>query len=526
MGDAGRHEDRRKVGAGGGVEYEHVGRGYLEERKLSRYAGALLIWGLGVGYVISGEFFGWNFGMNAGGWGGLLIATIIIATMYTTMILAISEMAAALPVTGGPYAFARRALGPWGGYVTGLAVTFEYVIAPSVIAVAIGGYVLGLFETEAPFWVPYLIAAAFYVVFIGINMVGVKQSLITLFVITTISVVVLIVWGLFLIPEFDTSNLFDIPADPDAAGSSDFLPFGYLGIWAALPAAAWFYLAIEGTPLAGEETRNPAKDLPRGTIAAMLSLIAFSAIALFLGPGAGGAANLGVNPDFTGNPNPAAVEISQGRNWLFWVTSVIGLTGLVASFFSIIFAYSRQIYALSRAGYLPRLLSPTHPRRHTPWAALIVPGLISFGAIVMVDLLNRASAAQPGQSLNDAEVTTATGDLLIQIAVFSALISYALMMISFIVLRRREPNLERPFRTPGGVFTAGLALVIALVALGSAFVYGAAPAITITATIVLFLLGLLYFGAYSRHRLVAEAPEEEFALIARAEEELEGGGGE
>jgi ethanolamine permease len=156
-----------------------------------------------------------------------------------------------------------------------------------------------------------------------------------------------------------------------------------------------------------------------------------------------------------------------------------------------------------------------------PWAALIVPGLISFGAIVIVDLLNRASAAQPGQSLNDAEVTTATGDLLIQIAVFSALISYALMMISFIVLRRREPNLERPFRTPGGVFTASLALVIALVALGSAFVYGAAPAITITATIVLFLIGLLYFGAYSRHRLVAEAPEEEFALIARAEAELE-----
>ncbi|MGH2663278.1 MAG: ethanolamine permease [Actinomycetota bacterium] len=504
-----------------GVEYEHVGAGYLDDRKLSRHAGALLIWGLGVGYVISGEFFGWNFGMNAGGWGGLLIATIVIATMYTTMVLAISEMASALPVTGGPYAFARRALGPWGGYVTGLAVTFEYVIAPSVIAVAIGGYILGLFEAEAPFWVPYLIAAAFYAVFIGINMIGVRESLRTLFVITSISVVVLVLWGLFLLPEFSTDNLFDIAPDPSAAGSSDFLPFGFLGIWAALPAAAWFYLAIEGTPLAGEETRNPSKDLPRGTIAAMFSLIVFSAIALFLGPGAGGANNLGVNPDFTGNPNPAAVEISQGRNWLFWVTSIVGLTGLVASFFSIIFAYSRQIFALSRAGYLPRLLSPTHPRRHTPWAALIIPGLVSFLAIVIVDLINRATSAAPGQSLNDAEVSTATGDLLIQISVFSALISYALMMVAFIALRRREPSLARPYRTPGGVFTASVALVISLVALGSAFVYGAAPAITITATIVLFLVGLLYFAGYSRHRLVAEAPEEEFAVIERAEAELE-----
>ena len=523
MGDAGAPEDSRKgERPGGGVEYEHVGAKYLEERKLSRYAGAVLIWGLGVGYVISGEFFGWNFGMNAGGWGGLLIATIIIATMYLTMILAISEMASALPVTGGPYAFARRALGPWGGYITGLAVTFEYVIAPSVIAVAIGGYILGLFEADAPFWVPYLIAAAFYAIFIGINLIGVKESLITLFVITGVSVVVLLVWGLFLLPQFNADNLFNIAPDASRAGASKFLPFGYLGIWAALPAAAWFYLAIEGTPLAGEETRDPSRDLPRGTIAAMLSLIAFSAIALFIGPAAGGAELLATS----GNPNPEAVQAVQGKNWLFWVTSVIGLTGLIASFFSIIFAYSRQIYALSRAGYLPRFLSPTHPTRHTPWAALIIPGMLSFGAIVIVDLINRAASAGPGQSLGDVEPVPLTGDLLIQIAVFSALISYALMMVSYIALRRREPNLARPFRAPGGSLTASVALVIALIALGSAFVYGATPAVTITATIVLFLVGLAYFGLYSRHRLVAEAPEEEFAAIERAEAELdvEGGG--
>jgi ethanolamine permease len=512
----------RRAGAGGGVEYEHVGREYLEDRKLTRAAGVVLIWGLGVGYVISGEFFGWNFGLAAGGWGGLLMATIVIAVMYATMIFAIAEMSTALPVTGGPYAFARRALGPWGGYVTGLAVTFEYVIAPAVIAVGIGGYILGLpfwaeQAADIPFWVPYLIAAVFYAVFVGINLVGAAESLKTLFVITAISVVVLIVWGVSLLPDVDFSRLNDIVADPNRAGSSGFLPFGFLGIWAAMPAAAWFYLAIEGVPLAAEETKDPARDMPKGMILAMFSLIAFSAISLFIAPAVAGSEILGTS----GNPLPEAVRQAQGENWLFYVVTLIGLTGLIASFFSIIFAYSRQIFALSRAGYLPRWLSRTN-RKHVPARALIVPAVIGWVVIVLVDVFNRATAARPGQSLAEAEVEVATGDLLIQIAVFSALISYVMMMAAFIALRRKEPNLERPYRTPGGSFTAGVALVLALVAMGSAFVYGVKPAVTITATIVAFLVGLVYFAFYSRHRLVAEAPEEEFAAIAKAEAELAG----
>ena len=119
-------------------EGEEVSGEYFESRQLQKTAGALLLWGLGVGYVISGDFFGWNFGLNAGGFGGLLVATAIMATLYVTMIFSIAEMATMMPVAGGPYAFARRAMGPWGGYLTGLAVTIEYVVAPAVIATGIG----------------------------------------------------------------------------------------------------------------------------------------------------------------------------------------------------------------------------------------------------------------------------------------------------------------------------------------------------------------------------------------------------
>jgi ethanolamine permease len=153
------------------------------------------------------------------------------------------------------------------------------------------------------------------------------------------------------------------------------------------------------------------------------------------------------------------------------------------------------MFALSRAGYLPRVLSVTGSRR-TPWVALVVPGVIGF-------------------------ILSITGDgaRLLNIAVFGATISYALMMLSHIVLRRREPNLERPYRTPGGTATSGVALVLAVLAVIATFIVDVRAAFI---TLGVYALFLAYFGLYSRNHLVAQAPEEEFATIERAESELAG----
>ena len=101
-----------------GVEYTHAGKDYFEKRGLKRHAGAASLWGLGVAAVISGDFSGWNFGIGNAGWGGMLIATLIIGLMYVLMIYSIAEMSAAMPHTGGAYSFARSAMGPWGGFTT------------------------------------------------------------------------------------------------------------------------------------------------------------------------------------------------------------------------------------------------------------------------------------------------------------------------------------------------------------------------------------------------------------------------
>jgi ethanolamine permease len=295
-----------------------------------------------------------------------------------------------------------------------------------------------------------------------------------------------------MIPKFDASNLTNIAQDPGASGASDFLPFGYAGILGAFVYGIWFFLAIEGVPLAAEETRNPKRDMPKGLIAGMAILLLFAALILATAAGGGGADTIKESD----NPLPEALSAAYGDNWLKDFVNYVGLAGLIASFFSIIYGYSRQLFALSRAGYLPRALSVTSGRR-TPTLALLIPGLIGFVLAWRVD----------------------DGAILINIAVFGATVSYVLMMLSHIVLRRREPNLERPYRTPGGVVTTGIALVLAVAAVIATFDVDKKAAGYAAAVFVAFLL---YFVIYSRHRLVADAPEEEFEAIERAEAELAG----
>ena len=432
--------------------------------------------------MISGDYSGWNFGLAEGGFGGLLIAGVVIAGMYLALVLGMAEMSSALPAAGGGYTFARRALGPWGGFATGTAILIEYAIAPAAIATFIGAYVesLGLFGITDGWWV-YLAA---YALFIGIHLSGVGEALKVMFVITAIALVGLLIFAISAIGSFDVANLTDI-APTDAVGASAFLPFGYLGIWAAVPFAIWFFLAVEGVPLAAEEAKDPARNVPRGIIAAMGMLLITGATVLVLTAGTGGAEAMSAS----GNPLVEAL----GESPMAKVVNYIGLAGLVASFFSIIYAYSRQLFALSRAGYLPKSLSVVNSRK-APTLALVVPGVIGFGLSL-----------------------TGQGAMLLNMAVFGAALSYVLMMVSHIMLRVREPDMLRPYRTPGGIVTTSFALVIAALAVVATFLVDSTAA---TWCLVVFALFMAYFGFYSRHHVVANSPDEEFAALAAAEKDL------
>jgi len=402
------------------------------------------------------------------------------------MVFGLAELSASLPTAGGGYSFARRAMGTWGGFLTETAVLLEYSIAPAAIAVFIGAYVNELFGLNGP-----MVYAGAYILFVGIHLMGVGEALKVMMVITGIAVVALIIFALGLIPYFDSNNLLNMAVNESAAGASQFLPEGYIGIWAAIPFAMWLFLAVEGVPLAAEEADNPSKDMPKGIIIAMAILLVFAVLVLFIAPGVAGTEMMKDH----GAPLVGALQVVYGENsGIATFVNVVGLFGLIASFFSIIYGYSRQVFALSRAGYLPRFLSVTSKRK-VPTYALIIPGIIGF-------LLS----------------LTGEGDLMITMAVFGATISYAMMMLSHIILRFKEPDLERPFKTPGGIITTGIALILSIGAFISTFVVSLEAAMW-SGIFYAILVG--YFAFYSRHHLVASVPEEEFALISNAESELE-----
>src|SRR5260370_16701164 len=156
------------------VEYTRPDGGYLQRRGLRRHAGVFQLWALGVGAVIAGDLFGWNYGLVEGGFGGLVVALGIITALFGGLCYSIAEMSPALPHAGGAYSFARTAMGPWGGYITGLAENMEYILTPAVIVVGVGGYLGAIFHTPQA-WEP-LWWLACYVVFVLFNIAGAQLS--------------------------------------------------------------------------------------------------------------------------------------------------------------------------------------------------------------------------------------------------------------------------------------------------------------------------------------------------------------
>jgi ethanolamine permease len=490
----------------GSVTYTQTDTEYFEKRGLRRYARVWSLWALGVGAVISGHYSGWNFGLSAG-FGGMLIALFVIAAMYWGLIFSIAEMSPALPHTGAAYSFARSALGPWGGMFTGLAESIEYILTPAVIVFFIGSYMTAIFETPAsaqPLW-----WAGAYAVFLLLNLRGVELSFRVSVFVTLGALAVLAIYWVSALPHFDLNRwALNIGVGADGSkielpeGGGSWLPFGLSGALSALPFAVWLFLAIEQLPLAAEESYDPKNDMPKGLIYGMTTLMISALLITFLNSGVGstdpdkmhGAYSLGTSAE----PLLDGFRVIYGTGTAK-LLAFLAVIGLIASFHTIIYAYGRQIYSLSRAGYYMPFMSVTHGTHKVPHTALYAGTVLGFGIMLTVWFLRGAEA---GGAL--------IGGTLLNMAVFGAMISYAMQGLSFIRLRQKMPHIARPYRSPLGVPGAAVTVVIALVTIYFQLqdpvyrtgVYGAA---------IWYALGLLYFALIGRHRLVL-SPEEEFAL--------------
>lgn len=414
--------------------------------KLHKTLSAFHLWGIGVGLVISGEYFGWSYGWGTAGTLGFMVATIFVALMYTSFIFSFTELTTAIPHAGGPFTYSFRALGPLGGLIAGLATLVEFIFAPPAIALAIGAYL----NVQFPALSPKVAAVGAYIVFMALNIVGVHIAASFELFVTIAAIIELLVFMGVVAPAFSWGNFIH-----DGWGVAPHFGLEAMGgIFAAIPFAIWFFLAIEGVAMAAEEAKDPKRSIPVAYIASVLTLVSLAFGVMIFAGGVGdwkALANLN-------DPLPEAMKRVVGTNsgWLHMLVW-LGLFGLVASLHGIIMGYARQIFALARAGFLPAVLGKLHPRFQTPYVATIAGGIVGIAAIFSDDVVSIA-----GQSL------TAT---LVTMSVFGALTMYILSMVSLFVLRRKEPNMERSYRAPLYPILPALALSCAIVALTAVIFY-------------------------------------------------------
>lgn len=429
------------------------------------------LWGLAVGLVISGEYFGWSYGWDKAGTLGFLVTSILIAVMYTTFIFSFTELTTSIPHAGGPFAYARRAFGPKTAYVAGFATLVEFVFAPPAIAMAIGAYLNVQFPTVDP----KTFAMSAYLVFVTLNIIGVRIAATFELFVTILAIVELLVFMGVVSPGFALSNF----VAHGWSGEDNFSLGSISGIVAAIPFAIWFFLAIEGVAMAAEEAQDPRRTIPKAYIAGILTLVALAIGVMVFAGGAGDWKALSNIND----PLPQAMKMIVGENsgWLHMLVW-IGLFGLIASFHGIILGYSRQIFALSRAGYMPKFFGAVNEKFKTPHRAIIAGAVVGVIAIA-------------GDEFQFAGMTLTAN--LITMSVFGAIVMYIVSMMSLFKLRQKEPRLDRPFKAIAYPFFPAIALVLASISLVTMIYFNQQLSLVFFG---LMALGFAYFATTKHHR--------------------------
>ncbi|MEO6329255.1 MAG: ethanolamine permease [Ginsengibacter sp.] len=421
---------------------------------LARPLGPVMLWGLGVGYVISGMYFGWNLGLAEGGTLGLAIATFFIIILYTTFTFSYTELACAIPRAGGVFDYATKALGADIGFIAGMAQLIEFVFAPPAIAAAIGAY-FHIFFPQLPVTA---IAISAYVLFTALNIYGVKAAAIFELIITIFAVGELLLFSAVTLPHFEWKNL-----------AYNSFPQGWKGVWAAIPFAIWFFLGLEGVANVAEETINPQRNILLGFGSALITLLLLCILVFISSIGvAGWEAIVYSSPGAAPSDSPlplALAKITGSNSLLYHLLITVGLMGLVASFHGIILAASRITFQFGRVKYIPAVFGKVHPKFKTPANALLANMLIGIIALLIG---------------NTSEIIT--------IACFGALTLYIFAMITVLQLRRKDPLLPRPFRVPAYPCFPVIALIIASVSLI------AMTTLNLKLSVIYFLILILAYG--------------------------------
>ena len=453
---------------------------YIREHALNKPLGVIHIWALGVGVVITGMYFGWNFGLPVGGPMGVLVASLIVCVLYLAWVLALSELSVAMPFAGGPLAFGRRAVGKWFGFLMGWSMFLECLFATAGTGLAAGGYIAFLINPEHPDRrVTTACAILCALVFFAIQYSGVKQQAVIMLWLTYAAIAALVWFWLSAAPGVSLGSVFTRPV----------LPSGWSGVLGAVPYALWWLVIIETVALAAEEAHEPHVSIPRGMVLAQITLVVLVLLTWWFASAAAPYAETG-SVDY---PLPLVFKKVWGTGWFLTAFSALAVAGMVVSYNGMIYATSRQSFSLGRAGYLPKCLGVVHPTRRTPHVSLAVWTGVTILFILFGHFYEKATAVA------------------ILISTLTAVIWYVLAMVCLLILRRKEPALFRPYKVPAYPSLPVFVAVLSGIA-GCLYVWSNVQVILPTA--VLYLVAAAWYALWARKKVLPVAPEEVAARIA------------
>jgi ethanolamine permease len=382
---------------------------------------------LGIAIAISGNFSGWNYGLAVGGWTSMLIDAVGMAVMFFALAQCLAELAAAFPDGAGFDHYVRAGFGPATGWTCGLSLAVSLAIGTGLAATFSSAYFGAL--TGLGGWPVKL---AMFTVVIGLQLRGAREVAGLTVLTGAIVVAILIAFFLFAATHFSAANLLRAQAVSARATPASLL--------ACAPFALFLFLGVEQAAQAVAETENPSRTMPKALGFAVLVAAALGLATLLFATATADVDKLSVSDDplFTAVTAHADAPCAP---IMTHVVSIGALVSLLATFFSLAYAASRQIYHLARAGDLPGVFAATNGR-HAPWVAIVVT--LACGVF--------AAGFRP--------------DAVMVVFIFLICVSYLLVLGAFVRLRYSVPDKSRPYRAVGGPVLAavGFLLVLAVVA--------------------------------------------------------------
>lgn len=385
--------------------------------------------GMGVAFSISGNFSGWNVGLGIGGWGGMFFAALIMALYYFCLTQCIAELAAASKQVDGMDSFAEMGLGAWGRFFTGISIALAVGLAVGAAVSFIEAYSLAVMGIGS---------LAFKFILVGvfslIQLRGAKETGLLTTVGGGFSLLVLLGFCLILAPHFSLSGLY---TQQDTG--SVFILNGLSGIWLCIPYALFMFIGVEQAANAAGDMHEPRKNLPKSILTAVAIVLCIGlSVLLFSTAG-------DIHKVALANGDPLFVAImngdfSFGKNTLATAIGIGSIVSLLSTAFSLFYTSSRQFYSLGNSGFI----SSQFARQNKKLAPTFSIAIVAFLALV-------GSYIDP--------------NIILVSFIFCLSLGNMLVLISFLVLRYKQPNLDRPYSAIGGSAAAIIALLLIFIVL-------------------------------------------------------------